>query len=166
MQPTTDKMTKNIFPNDPEARMFLRTLPAQEQRSLVKTCKKRWQASEMQQIGTDTKAATSGHLDLVAERSCFLRTFAHPMDRKVIVHWVLKKYPAREPPKCANCLFGRATQTHIAQCTKLLEHIAPHIPARWRVEHLVSFKLTSDMIRYIAEHLKEAINKCLAYMQN
>lgn len=166
MQPTTVKMTKNIFPADLEARMVLRTLPAQEQRSLVKKCKKRWQASEMQQIGADTKAATSGHLDLVAERSCFLRTFAHPMDRKVIVHWVLKKYPAREPPKCANCLFGRATQSHIAQCTKLLEHIAPHIPARWRVEHLVSLKLTATMLCYIADDLKEAINKCLAYMQH
>ena len=166
MQPTVDKMTKKIFPDDPAERTILHALPVREQRSLIKKCKKKWQASEMQQIGTDTRAATSGHLDLVAEKSSFLRTFAHPMDRKVIVHWVLKKYPARDPPKCANCLLGRATQTHIAQCSNLLSQIAPHIPARWRVEHLVSMKVTPAHLSLIAEELRRGIEKCLTYMQH
>ena len=166
MQPGTQKMTKNIFPDEAEERTMLHALPAEQQREVMKKCKKRLQASEMQQINFDTKEATSGNLDLTDGKGSFLRTFAHPLDRKIIVHWVLKKYPARDPPSCANCLMGRATQSHIAQCSNMLSQIAPHLPARWRVEHLISLKMKPEFLLMIANELYRGITACLRYMQH
>lgn len=68
----------------------------------------------------------------------FLRVKCPQHVRRPILNWILKRYPGRVPPTCANCLQARAVQEHIAVCNLLFDQVAPLIPARFRIEHLLS----------------------------
>ena len=156
-------LQQGTYPDEESQRQILSALPPTDQKIIMMKGKKDLLKAEMTNVNDETKKVTAGHLDL--QKYNFQKTFMHPTDRKIIVHWILKKYPARSPPKCGNCLFGTATQTHIANCSNLLKDLFPNVPARWKVEHAISLPLKPTHLRMIAETLRTAIEKCLVYMR-
>lgn len=79
----------------------------------------------------------------------FLRVKCPQHVRRPILNWILKRYPGRVPPTCANCLQARAVQEHIAGCNLLFDQVAPLIPARFRPEHLLSSEPLSGYLQAI-----------------
>ena len=88
-----------------------------------------------------TLAATKNHLKLDPSRTLpwFLKAKCPQSIRRPIINWILKRYPGRDPPTCANCLEHRATQEHIATCNNLFGDDFPElIPHRYRPEYSLS----------------------------
>ena len=87
-----------------------------------------------------TREATGNQLSLVPSRHLpwFLRIKCPQLIRRPIINWILKRYPGRDPPTCANCLERRATQEHIASCNNIFENGSPLVPNRFRPEAALS----------------------------
>ena len=73
-----------------------------------------------------TREVTGNQLSLVPSRYLpwFLRIKCPQFIRRPIINWILKRYPGRDPPTCANCLERRATQDHIASCNNLFKNVS------------------------------------------
>ena len=113
----------------------------------------------IRKINEETKSATCGYLSFkFPSPNPYLRTFISPMDRRIINRWILKKFPAQKPTSCQNCFLLTANQTHLAICGRILQHICPDIPERWRVEHLIS---NACNFPNIAEEIRRATTMCL-----
>ena len=87
-----------------------------------------------------TREVTRQQLSLAPSRHLpwFLRIKCPQSTRRPIINWILKRYPGRDPPTCANCLEHRATQEHIAACNNIFENEFPSIPHRFRPEAALS----------------------------
>lgn len=113
-------------------------------------------------INTLTNNATSGYLNVPSNNKPlpFLSNPSVPKyQRRMIALWVLKKFPARKPDRCQNCLQSRATQEHIAECGDILMDIVPSIPPRWRVESALSNG--HPTLSIIFNEIKRCVNSCL-----
>ena len=122
--------------------------------------------AEMNQTYALTKLATGGFLDLTD--TVGLPWFAidpliHPGLRKRLLQWILKKFPAADPPTCGRCLFARCTQSHVAECTNLLADVAPDVPPRFRPESLLA--KPNPLLPRIVQELNEAIGSCLPHLR-
>ena len=86
------------------------------------------------------REVTRQQLSLVPSRYLpwFLRIKCPQSTRRPIINWILKRYPGRDPPTCANCLESRATQEHIASCNNLFDLEFPSVPHRFRPEAALS----------------------------
>ena len=120
---------------------------------------------EIQIIHAETLEATGQQLKLYPSRKPaeFLRRpLARPLKR-LIVLWVLKKFPARIPPLCAKCFLAPATQTHIAICGQIFASDFTNIEPRFRIEHALS--QPSPNVFNISLAILNAIIACLPYMR-
>lgn len=113
-----------------------------------------------------TRLATGGQLNLEPAKYLpwFLRVKCSPTTRRPIINWILKRYPGRDPPTCANCLDRRATQEHISTCANLYTNVEPTIPPRFRPEHILSKEPTHDpklALFSIARRIAAAVNRAI-----
>jgi hypothetical protein len=117
---------------------------------------------EMEMVHGATAAATDGFLFINATEGIPWFVLDHslvPSLRKRLLQWMLKKFPASEPPACGRCVIGRCTQSHVAECNHLLENLAPDIPPRFRPEFLLSHRLAA--INVVADAVNAAVGNCL-----
>lgn len=117
---------------------------------------------EMEMVHGATAAATDGFLVINATEGIPWFVLDHslvPSLRKRLLQWMLKKFPASEPPACGRCVIGRCTQSHVAECNHLLENLAPDIPPRFRPEFLLSHRLAA--INVVADAVNAAVGNCL-----
>ena len=105
----------------------------------------------LQEVHDLTRSLTGNQLFIEPSNRLpwFLRVKCPQHVRRPILNWILKRYPGRVPPTCANCLQARAVQEHIATCSHLLNQEAPSIPARFRPEHLLSTEPPSNHLQAI-----------------
>jgi hypothetical protein len=119
---------------------------------------------EMNSVNNATAAATSNYFSFPFQPKGLYLTRADlpPSRTRILVLWLLKKFPAREPPICANCFTATCTQTHIAECTRLLQANLPNVPPRWRPECAISLKQTP--LENIISAIEASVTKCLPYL--
>jgi len=94
----------------------------------------------------------------------FLRIKAPQHIRRPVLNWILKRYPGRIPPTCANCLDSRAVQDHIATCNQLYNDVDNLIPPRFRPELLLSSEPPSQKyqaLRNIAKNIATAVQQSI-----
>ena len=114
-----------------------------------------------------TLAATKNHLKLDPSRTLpwFLKAKCPQSIRRPIINWILKRYPGRDPPTCANCLEHRATQEHIATCNNLFGDDFPElIPHRYRPEYSLSQPFLDDPLHaltVIARKIATAVQRSI-----
>lgn len=94
----------------------------------------------LQEVHDLTRTVTGNQLVIEPSNRLpwFMRVKCPQHVRRPILNWILKRYPGRVPPICANCLQARAVQEHIATCNHLFSQTAPLVPARFRPEHFLS----------------------------
>jgi hypothetical protein len=81
-----------------------------------------------------------------------------------IINWILKRYPGRIPPTCANCLETRAVQDHIATCNRLYDGLDTSITPRFRPEMILSTEppsLQFQALRNIAKNIATAVQNSI-----
>lgn len=95
---------------------------------------------DLEATHSGTREVTQQQLSLTPSRQLpwFLRIKCPQAVRRPIINWILKRYPGRDPPICANCLERRATQEHIASCNNLLGLEFTSVPHRFRPEAALS----------------------------
>jgi hypothetical protein len=94
----------------------------------------------------------------------FLRIKAPQYVRRPIINWILKRYPGRIPPTCANCLETRAVQDHIATCNRLYDGLDTSITPRFRPEMILSTEppsLQFQALRNIAKNIATAVQNSI-----
>ena len=99
---------------------------------------------------------TRQQLSLVPSRYLpwFLQKKCPQMIRRPIINWILKRYPGRDPPLCANCLERRATQEHIAECNNLFADEFPSVPNRFRPEAALSLPQPESPLQVLLQIAK------------
>lgn len=119
----------------------------------------------MVEVHALTSEATQGYLKIPADGMIpwFLRKKVDPILRKRICHWILKKFPAAAPSTCGRCGFERCTQTHIAECTHLLETFCNQVPARFRPEFMLSNP--QSCLRRIGNAINWSVSRCLPHLR-
>jgi hypothetical protein len=113
-----------------------------------------------------TRDVTLQQLSLIPSRYLpwFLRIKCPQSVRRPIINWILKRYPGRDPPTCANCLERRATQEHIASCNNLFGHEFPSVPHRYRPEAALSLPQPDNphqALQYIAMRIATAVQRSI-----
>ena len=114
----------------------------------------------------ETREVTRQQLSLTPSRHLpwFLRIKCPQSVRRPIINWILKRYPGRDPPTCANCLERRATQEHIASCNNLYGHELPSVPHRFRPEAVLSLPQPDNpqqVLHYIATLIATAVQSSI-----
>lgn len=125
------------------------------------------QEEEMKNNHLKTCEATGGFLKLDDNSKLPWFIVSNEIDvlqKKRLIQWILKKFPASTPPDCGKCIIGRCTQTHIAECNNILYDLAPDVPPRFRPESLLS-KPDSPLAR-IAREVDDAICACLPHLRH
>ncbi len=127
--------------------------------------RERLKKAAMVEVHSLTSEATQGYLMIPADGKIpwFLRQKCEPILRKRICHWILKKCPAAAPVRCGRCGFDRCTQTHIAECTSLLETFCEQVPARFRPEFLLSNP--ESCLRRIGNAINWSVGRCLPHLR-
>ena len=97
-------------------------------------------SQDMESTHSRTREITGNQLSFEPSRHLpwFLQVKCPQSIRRPIINWILKRYPGRDPPTCANCLERRASQEHIATCNNLFGNEFPNVPHRFRPEYLLS----------------------------
>jgi hypothetical protein len=113
-----------------------------------------------------TREVTGNQLSLIPSRQLpwFLRIKCPQLIRRPIVNWILKRYPGRDPPTCANCLERRATQEHIAICNNLFPDESPLVPNRFRPEAALSLPQPENPFQalvLIAKRIATAVQRSI-----
>lgn len=113
-----------------------------------------------------TREITGNQLSLIPSRHLpwFLRIKCPQIIRRPIINWILKRYPGRDPPTCANCLERRATQEHIATCNNLFENCPPLVSNRFRPEAALSLPQPENpfqVLRQIAKRIATAVQRSI-----
>jgi hypothetical protein len=105
----------------------------------------------MEENHAETLIKTGGNLKINRSKKLpwFLTEHISPTVIRPVINWILKRYPGRDPPRCAGCLTARATQEHIASCGSLLSEIFPDTPARFRPEKLLSSRPETNIRLFI-----------------
>ena len=123
-------------------------------------------SEEMDLTNRTTNTSTLGFLEIETSRKVpwFLRSKVSTQVSRPILNWILKRYPGRDPPICSNCLLNRATQTHIAECNRILQDQAPNVPARFRPEYLLTSNNqvhNADQLLMLALEIAKAVQTSL-----
>ena len=113
-----------------------------------------------------TREITGNQLSIEPSRYLpwFLVTKCPQLILKPILNWILKRYPGRDPPTCANCLERRATQEHIATCNNIFENETPLIPNRFRPEAVLSLPQPNNplqVLHHIAKSIASAVQRSI-----
>lgn len=121
---------------------------------------------DLEETHTRTREVTQNQLSFVPSRFLpwFLRVKCPQAIRRPIVNWILKRYPGRDPPTCANCLEHRATQEHIALCNNLFENEFPSVPNRFRPEAALSLPPLDNLnqgLVLIAKRIATAVQRSI-----
>ena len=124
-----------------------------------------WQ-QDLEATHARTREITCDQLSLTPSRHLpwFLRIKCPQSVRRPIVNWILKRYPGRDPPTCANCLEHRATQEHIATCNNLFESDLPLVPCRFRPEAALSLPQPENSFQallLIAKRIATAVQRSI-----
>ena len=121
---------------------------------------------DLEETHLGARQVTRQQLALVPSRYLpwFLQVKCPQMIRRPIINWILKRYPGRDPPTCANCLERRATQEHIAECNNLFAEDFPSIPHRFRPEALLSLPQPENApqaLLQIAKRIATAVQRSI-----
>ena len=114
----------------------------------------------------ETREVTRQQLSFIPSRYLpwFLRIKCPQSVRRPIINWILKRYPGRDPPTCANCLERRATQEHIATCNNLFPDDSPLVSNRFRPEAALSLPQPENpfqVLRLIAKRIATAVQRSI-----
>lgn len=123
-------------------------------------------SQDLEATHSGTREVTRQQLSLIPSRCLpwFLRIKCPQSIRRPIINWILKRYPGRDPPTCANCLERRATQEHIASCNNIFAHEFPSVPHRFRPEAALSLPQPLDprqVILQIAIRIATAVQRSI-----
>lgn len=121
---------------------------------------------DLETTHSGTREVTRQQLSLTPSRHLpwFLRIKCPQSTRRPIINWILKRYPGRDPPTCANCLERRATQEHIASCNNLFGHEFPSVPHRFRPEAALSLPQPDNphqALLLIAKSIASAVQRSI-----
>lgn len=123
-------------------------------------------SQDMEFTHTHTREVTGGQLSLTPSRYLpwFLCVKCPQSIRRPILNWILKRYPGRDPPTCANCLERRATQEHIAICNNIFENEFTSVPHRFRPEYFLSLPKPENPLQtllLIAKRIAAAVQRSI-----
>ncbi len=121
---------------------------------------------DLEETHIGARQVTCQQLSLVPSRFLpwFLQFKCPQMIRRPIINWILKRYPGRDPPTCANCLERRATQDHIAECNNLFADEFPSVPHRFRPEAFLSLPQPDNpyqALLQIAKRIATAVQRSI-----
>lgn len=123
-------------------------------------------SEELQSCHALTRSLTGNQLIIEPSNRLpwFLRAKCPQQIRRPILNWILKRYPGRLPPTCANCLESRATQEHMAACNRLYPELDATVPPRFRPEFILSTEPPSHSrlaLLAVARNIAEAVQQSI-----
>ena len=119
--------------------------------------------SELVEVSLQSAIATDHHFCPPAQRRPLsIFSTLDPDDARLLILWLLKKFPASVPPVCGCCNFHSCTQSHLAECTGLLRRELPSCAPRFRVEFALSFRSCPPSV--IVQELRHRIPVALPHL--